>query len=257
MSVYSKIIHAAIELASQRPVDQISYADVAAAAGVHWTTVRRHLGSKDKMRALLAEKQAERGLTNADTRTRVLDAAIRIFAKHGYAGATLDQVAAEAGLTKGAVYWHFSSKTDLYLAICERNLALQGQLIPRQAESILRSDNPVSALADWLRSQLENCMVAPDMPMLFFEFYTSSRDREVREKMKGLFEVLYGRITEVFHNMQEQGLLRREIDPASLAVFVQTVFNGLLLSWLLAPKHMEIGKFTHDAASLLWKGLSP
>jgi AcrR family transcriptional regulator len=192
MSNHEKIINAAIELALQRPVDQISYANIAKLADVHWTTVRKHLGNKDKMRALLVEKQVEWGLSNADTRTRVLNAAIQVFAKNGYNGATLDEVAAEAGHTKSAVYWHFSNKGDLYLAICERNLMQQAQLLPSQAEAIFRSDNPVKALAEWLRSQLEECIVTPDRPMLFFEFITSSRDHVVREKMQGLFEVFYG-----------------------------------------------------------------
>ncbi|MGM1019086.1 MAG: TetR family transcriptional regulator [Bacillota bacterium] len=56
------------------------------------------------MRALWAEKQEASGRSNTDTQTRILDASMRIFAKYGYAEATLNDVAAEAGMTKGAVY---------------------------------------------------------------------------------------------------------------------------------------------------------
>ncbi|GIP36701.1 TetR family transcriptional regulator [Paenibacillus sp. J2TS4] len=257
MKTYEQIYNAAIQLASERPVDQISYADVAERAGVHWTTVRRHLGKKDEMKELLAKKQAEQGLTSADTRTRLMDAAIQVFAAHGYSGATLDQVAAEAGQTKGAVYWHFSNKADLYMAICERNLLQQAQFIPQQAEAILRAGDPVSTLAGWLRSQLEGCMGAPGRPMLFFEFFTTSRDPAIREQMQDIFEVFYGTIESMFQAFQVQGLLRSDINSQSLAVFIQTVLNGLLLTWMLAPKGLDMNDFAYDAATLLWSGCSP
>lgn len=257
MKTHDKIIQASIELALQRPADQISYAEIAARAGVHWTTVRRHLGSREKMRELLAQEQQDRGLTNADTRTRVLDAALQVFSRQGYAGSTLDQVGGEAGLTKGAVYWHFSNKTDLYLAICERNLKHQAQFIPQQAQAILQSENPEQALAVWLKSQVIECMAAPGRPMLFFEFFTASRDEVIREKMRELFEVFYGSACNMFQSFQEQGFLRKDVDPQSLAVFIQTVLNGLLLSWLMSPKTLELESFALDAAKLLWRGWSP
>src|SRR5439155_593917 len=50
------------------------------------------------------------------TRAELLDAAARVFARRGYHGATLDEIAAEAGFTSGAVYSNFSGKEDLFLA---------------------------------------------------------------------------------------------------------------------------------------------
>mgnify|MGYP001033812473 CR=1 FL=1 len=58
--------------------------------------------------------QAER------TREAVLDAAVRVFLEHGVARATLEEVARAAGVTRGAVYWHFRDKLDLFLAIDAR-----------------------------------------------------------------------------------------------------------------------------------------
>ncbi len=55
-----------------------------------------------------------------DTRTAVLDAAERRFAEHGFASATIDEIADDARVTKGAVYHHFSGKTELFRAVVER-----------------------------------------------------------------------------------------------------------------------------------------
>ena len=53
----------------------------------------------------------------AAVRRRLLDAALEVFAERGYASANLDQVAAAAGLTKGAIYSNFASKDDLFFAM--------------------------------------------------------------------------------------------------------------------------------------------
>src|SRR4030081_3736477 len=56
----------------------------------------------------------------AQTRTALLDAAERLWAERGIRGASLDDIANTAGLTKGAVYSNFTGKTDLLLALLER-----------------------------------------------------------------------------------------------------------------------------------------
>ena len=50
-----------------------------------------------------------------ETRQAILAAAERVFFKKGVANSSLDEVAAAAGVTRGAIYWHFSSKTDLFI----------------------------------------------------------------------------------------------------------------------------------------------
>src|SRR5271167_1311676 len=56
----------------------------------------------------------------ADTRERLLDAAEAVFCAHGVAKTSLTTVAAAAGVTRGAVYWHFKDKADLFAAMCQR-----------------------------------------------------------------------------------------------------------------------------------------
>ena len=67
----------------------------------------------------------DRSARKAETRARLLEAAARVYARRGFSGATLDEVAAEAGFTKGAVYGHFGSKENLLLALMDEHLARQ------------------------------------------------------------------------------------------------------------------------------------
>lgn len=58
-----------------------------------------------------------------DTRRRLLDAAAEVFAEHGFDGASIDEISARAGFTRGAFYSNFSDKTDLLITLCDRRIA--------------------------------------------------------------------------------------------------------------------------------------
>src|SRR2546421_12391870 len=57
-----------------------------------------------------------------EARDELLTAALRVFARHGYRDAGVDEIAAEAGYSKGALYWHFSGKQDLLLALIDERI---------------------------------------------------------------------------------------------------------------------------------------
>jgi AcrR family transcriptional regulator len=57
-----------------------------------------------------------------EAREELLTAALRVFTRRGYHEATVDEIAAEAGYSKGALYWHFSTKEDLLLALLEEHI---------------------------------------------------------------------------------------------------------------------------------------
>lgn len=82
----------------------------------------------------------------AITREQLLDAAERVFRAHGVSRTSLAEVAAAAGVTRGAVYWHFKDKADLFEAMCER-ATLPLDLLLSEAASSPCSD-PLGALRE-------------------------------------------------------------------------------------------------------------
>ena len=75
------------------------------------------------------QKPAGRGESQALTRARLLEAAREVFLATGYRGATLDSIAARAGFTKGAVYWHFPNKPALFLALVADSIAATASVL--------------------------------------------------------------------------------------------------------------------------------
>src|SRR5438270_9217269 len=64
-------------------------------------------------------RRSRREERKEETRAELIAAAARVFARHGFHGASLEQIAREAGYSTGAIYWHFSGKDDLFLAVYE------------------------------------------------------------------------------------------------------------------------------------------
>ncbi|WP_410768900.1 TetR family transcriptional regulator [Fontibacillus sp. BL9] len=257
MSVRNQVLEAAQELAGTKPFDQITFAEVAHLAGVHWTAVRRHFGDKQGMRNWLMEKQRENQESLNDTRTRILEAAAKTFAEQGYTTTSLDKVAAEAGLTKGAVYWHFSSKQDLFLAIMERNLSQQVQQLPVQIENLLEAANPEAALTVWLQSQFD-CLESGDGgSILFFEFVTSSREPEIREKLQAMYGKSLEALGAFLLQMQQKGYIAEDLDPQSLGIMVDALLKGVVIEWMIDPVRCQPGRLLQTMAKVLWQGMAP
>ncbi|MDQ0190673.1 TetR family transcriptional regulator [Alicyclobacillus cycloheptanicus] len=250
------ILDAAYELARERPADQIGYADIARKANVHWTTVRRHLGPREHLRSLLRAEQASTGMELNDTRSRILTAAERVFAEKGYSGSSLDDVAAAAGLTKGAVYWHFASKSDLFLSILERNVFEHVRLLPNEFEAIAESDNRPQAVVAWLRTELERLTADRSQAMLFFEFVSSTRDEAVEMSMREVRQRALAEALPLIESLQRRGLLTDAVDPATIGRMVLALFDGLTLAWIVDAEHMNPTASVDALARLLLQGMA-
>jgi AcrR family transcriptional regulator len=89
------------------------------------------------------------------TRARFLQSAEKIFARHGFDSAKLEEIAAEAGYTRGAFYANFASKEDLFLALLEREISSRIATLRKHVADYESPSEKLSALRDFW---LEMCM---------------------------------------------------------------------------------------------------
>jgi AcrR family transcriptional regulator len=94
-----------------------------------------------------------------DTRTRLLDAAAKVFAERGYQSASVDEIAAAAGLSKGAVYWNFASKDELFHALLDE-----------------RIDRPIADTAEVLRTAPTDKPIDPEVANRWQELLGTERE---------------------------------------------------------------------------------
>src|SRR3982750_1537406 len=90
-----------------------------------------------------------------DTRARLLDAAAQVFSERGFAASSVDDVAAAAGMSKGAVYWNFDSKDDLIDALLEERVLVPLRTMieftksaPAEQPTASAAGDAIAALAD-------------------------------------------------------------------------------------------------------------
>ena len=116
------ILAAAVDLLAERgSLETVTLDEIVARAGTTKATFYRHFPSKA---ALLAELDPP-GQTAATEgrRDQLLDAARQVVRHHGLAGATMERIAAQAGVSPAALYWHFQNKDALLLALVRRATA--------------------------------------------------------------------------------------------------------------------------------------
>src|SRR5438445_13335486 len=102
------------------------------------------------------------------TRTRVLEAAARVFARRGFHGASVHEIAREAGATTGAIYSNFAGKEDLYLAVFEEHVATQIREYTERFGAGHGIDERSRAGADYCMAQLRE---DPECFPLYMEFW--------------------------------------------------------------------------------------
>ena len=159
-------------------------------------------------------------------RERVLAAAQRVFIARGYAGATLEAIADEAGFSKGVVYSQFGSKPDLFFALLEQRKELRAAH-HRQAVAGLAG---VQALAALIRAGAEDAESEPGWQFVLTEFRAQAvRNPELNRRYSELHSRTVDNLTSVLTQVYASADLSPVIPARSLAEFIFATATGVAL----------------------------
>jgi AcrR family transcriptional regulator len=179
--------------------------------------------------------------SKARTRTRLMEAAGRVFASRGLERATVEEVASEAGYTKGAFYANFSSKEALFLAMLDERFAERLEEIDR----VLDSGAPVTEQARMAGQEFNDHLAGdPEWSRLFFEFAVQAlRDERFRAELVARQRALRGRIAAGFRD-HSAALGAEPPLPADLvAAMTYAMADGFALARLLEPESVPEDMF--------------
>ena len=184
-----------------------------------------------------------------EVRGRVLQAAGEVFAERGFAAASLDQVAAAAGFTKGAVYSNFGSKDELFLALMEAEVAPGSTSSRRPAHDRRPRRRPGRRRRGALPPRHATWQ------LLFLEFWQRAvRDPDVRRAFVASRRDLRARVTDVVERFLAERPVRTGWDAASLTVVLLALANGLALEALPDPDAVPDDLLTRVLADLVDPG---
>lgn len=175
--------------------------------------------------------------TRAQTRQRLLQAAGEVFAQRGYDGASLDDVATAAGLTKGAVYSSFAGKDDLFYALMreriDERLALVTEAVERQATVGEITRDAGSGLAQLMLSQRE-------WHLLFIEFWARAvRDPGLHDEFARERRSVRGLIAQFLEARAAETEVNLPAPADQLAVAVLALSNGIAIEHLADPDTVD------------------
>ena len=196
-----------------------------------------------------AQTPTKRRRSREQTRQRLLDAALRIFASNGFERATIDEIVREAGFSKGAFYVHFESKEDLFWEIFR-------QRIEARKETLWQAIEPNIGLAESQRLLLEAFFDAPGSgplgPAVYYEFLAHAmRNGMVRARLAEFYAGWHDFVLDALKLGRERKIIRDDVDISLQASALMATYEGALIQSQLAPEHLRLSGRVNEFSKLL------
>jgi AcrR family transcriptional regulator len=161
------------------------------------------------------------------TRDTILDAAFQEIHRHGFQSASLANILAHTGLTKGALYHHFPTKDALGLAVVDE--VVREGLDAMVFAPLRESDEPFEALLEILRrkgerSDIESVSLGCPLNNLMQEM--SPLDTAFKRRLNGILKTWQDSVADALTRARDQGRLRRDVDCRAAALFIVSSWEG-------------------------------
>lgn len=179
--------------------------------------------------------------TKEERRRQILDAAVNCFAEKGYYKATMDDVVREASLSKGALYWYFKDKRDLFQCLVEIWFT---EILAQLSEVFASEGSAASKLHRIVEAIKHHALARPELVRALLEYYTLAvRDPELRKWLKENYrdDML------VLQALVEEGVASgefRNVNAGAVARMIMAYLDGALL-------HEELFESSEGSASVL------
>lgn len=187
----------------------------------------------------MARKTKEEAIA---TRNLLLDSAQEVFYEKGYSQTTLMDVANHAQLTRGAIYWHFKNKVELFEAMVERvHLPLEalGEACADENEP-----DPLAKFHDFsvrlLKDIATNQRLQKVFAIMLHKFEFNGEAQHLEERQQSAFLECTDRIERTFRNAINKGQLPADLDVRQAAIAKHAYFSGILNNWLFFPKSFDL-----------------
>ncbi len=180
-----------------------------------------------------------------ETRSAILDAAELVFKENGVSRTSLAEIATAAGVTRGAVYWHFKNKADLFDAMIQR---VFGMMEEKLAELQCDTDaNPVDSLGDLARHFVDRVANDPRyFRLLEISWHKCEYVGEMarsRDKHLECGNRYLSFSEEVFQLAKARGYLPASLDSRQAAIGLMAVVDGLIVNWTLDPSVFPLANY--------------
>ena len=193
-----------------------------------------------------------------ETRSRILDAAEKVFHQKGVAHAGLEDIAAAAKVTRGAIYWHFKDKAELFDAMMQRVVLPAEEMLERAGAD--SKDDPLALLRRATVEVLVRTARDPRMQRVFEIAYhkceyvgdaVGVRSRHIASQNECLRTIEAG-----FRECVEGGHLPAAVNPRVAAMGAMSLVSGLIANWVLDRKSFALRRHAEELVDVYFRGLA-
>jgi AcrR family transcriptional regulator len=190
------------------------------------TSARRGTSSKRKNDNQGGKKQEQ----SEQTRARLLHAAKKIFARDGFEGAKLEEIAAAAGYTRGAFYANFDSKEGLFMAMLEEKIHERIQGMRKAADQFDDPKQKLEAVRDHFANGAQDC----EWALIGLEFKLfAMRHRELKAKVSAMRQRIFATATGVLEELFRSSKAKLPVSVMAFVISIGALTHGLELDRLL------------------------
>lgn len=194
----------------------------------------------------------DRSIAQRDKRKVILDAAIRVFAEHGYNGSRVGDIAEDAGVAHGLLYHYFASKDDVLRTIFVENW---GELIAR-FRAVEGADEPATEKLEGVAKILLRTW-RNDPALVTVMVREVARSQQIQGQVEEVGEA-FAIIQRVIEEGQESGVFRRDVDPRLASWVFYGGLEEVLTGWVLGQlpdSEEDVDAAEHVAIEIAMRGL--
>jgi AcrR family transcriptional regulator len=194
-----------------------------------------------------------------ETREQVLAAAARVFAARGFHATSLDAIAEEAGFSRGAVYYNFADKEELFLELLDRRCAERAQDLRAVFADTPEDDVAATSRQAQLAAQhaLDAMTGDPEWRALYLEFLAhAARDSAFRRRFSKRSDEMRGALEEVVVDRTRPVADALDMEPEQLAVVIDALGTGLWAHHMLHGSRAVPPDLFSKALALLVDGIA-
>jgi TetR/AcrR family acrAB operon transcriptional repressor len=187
------------------------------------------------------------------TRQRIINAARAVFLKRGVSKSTLEHIATEANVTRGAVYWHFENKTEIFHAIREQVfLPLIDSIDDTLAPAVKNIENPLNqieaSLCNTINDLTNNVEMRETYEIMMIKCEYVDDFATVLHQILNNCSCIVEKLEAAYERAKAQDLLATSLSPHALAMDTHLFFGGLLHMWI---KDADGSRFRFQAIELI------
>ncbi len=189
-------------------------------------------------------------------RQQLLDAAIKVFARKGYVETSIDDIITEAEVARGTFYLYFPGKKEIFLAIIDHYFELLTDLVNRLMDEEWPAHLDRARFREHVLTWLRFFAHHRDLAKVIYREATSI-DPQLEARWNRLRETMKDFLSERMHVLQEDGQVRRALDPYAWALFMEGIFHAVICNYILQSDQPNLDWLADQWVDFVLWGITP